>query len=322
MRLPFTLASVLLLASLHRGAAQCPALLQKAVADQKYDDARVETLAAIKRNPSDDAALHCMGRLYLAEGKSSDAVDWLERAIKANDKNALHHLYLGDALGREAQRASKFRQPLLARRIKSELERALALDPTLIDAREGLMQFYLEAPGIMGGSQEKAKEQADAILELNALRGHFALANYADHNKDFASAERELKAALAVAPDSASAWNSMGAFYQNQKRWPDAFAFYDRMMKERPGDAIAHFQYGRAAAISGENLERGERELRLWLSTAPAGAPIATQSGAHMRLGMIYERQGKRQAARGEYQTALTINPKNVDAKRMLDALK
>jgi Tfp pilus assembly protein PilF len=94
------------------------------------------------------------------------------------------------------------------------------------------------------------------------------------------------------------------------------------MMNDKPTEILAHFQYGRVAALSGENMERGERELRYWLSAAPSGAPIPTQSGAHMRIAMIYERQGKKDAARAEYQTALSINPKNTEAKQRLDALK
>jgi tetratricopeptide (TPR) repeat protein len=119
-----------------------------------------------------------------------------------------------------------------------------------------------------------------------------------------------------------NAWYSLGAFYQNEKKWPEAFALYDRMIKEKPAESLPHVQYGRVAALSGENLERGERELRYWLSSAPSGAPIVTQSGAHMRIGMIYERQGKKDAARTEYQTALSLNPKNVEASKMLQALK
>jgi Tfp pilus assembly protein PilF len=69
-------------------------------------------------------------------------------------------------------------------------------------------------------------------------------------------------------------------------------------------------------------MERGERELRYWLSSAPSTAPIVTQSGAHMRIAMIYEREGKKDAARTEYQTALSLNPKNSEAKKMLEALK
>jgi Tfp pilus assembly protein PilF len=322
MRTLLLLAPALAIAALTRTSAQCTPSIQKLASDQKYDEARTEAEALIKKNPADDAALHCMGRLYLAQGKSGDAVDWFEKAVKANDKNPLHHLFLGDALGSEAQKANKFRQPLLARRLKTELERAVALDPNLVDAHEGLRQFYLQAPGFMGGSQDKAKEEAETILRLNPLRGHFALANNAQHNKDLPTAESELKAALAAAPDSSIAWFSLGAFYQNHARWQDVFALYDRMIKERPDEILARFQYGRAAAISGENLERGERELKAWLSSAPSTAPIVTQSGAHMRLAMIYERQGKKDVARTEYQTALSINPKNAEAKKLLDALK
>jgi Tfp pilus assembly protein PilF len=322
MRSPFALALLLVVAAAARGSGQCTPGVQKLVTDQKYDEARAEVQALIKKNAADDAALHCMGRLYLAENKSGDAVDWFEKAVKVNDNNALHHLFLGNALGNEAEKANKLRQPMLARRVKSEFERAVALDPNLVDAHQGLMQFYLHAPGFMGGSQEKAKGQADAILRINPLRGHFALANLADYNKDMPAVEAELKAALAVAPDSVNAWYSLGSFYQNQKRWPDAFALYERMMNDKPTEILAHFQYGRVAALSGENMERGERELRYWLSAAPSGAPIPTQSGAHMRIAMIYERQGKKDAARAEYQTALSINPKNTEAKQRLDALK
>lgn len=322
MRTSLILAPTFLLTALIRGSAQCPPSVQKLAADQKYDEARAETQALVTKNGSDDAALQCMGRLYLAEHKSGDAVDWFEKAVKANGNNALHHAYLGNALGSEAGKANKLRQPILARRIKSEFERAVALDSNLVGAHEGLMQYYLQAPGFMGGSQDKAKQQAETILRLNPLRGHFALANIADHNKDFATAETEIKAAVAVAPDSLNAWYSLGAFYQNQKRWPDAFSLYDRMIKEKPAEILPHFLYGRVAALSGDNMERGERELRHWLSSAPNTAPIPTQSGAHMRIAMIYERQGKKDAARAEYQTALSINPKNIEAKRMLEALK
>jgi tetratricopeptide (TPR) repeat protein len=322
MRTSLVLVPALVIANLSRGSAQCPASIQKLAADQKYDEARAATQALIKKSPTDDAALHCMGRLYLAERRSGDAVDWFEKAVKANDNSALHHLYLGNALGNEAEKANKLRQPMLARRVKTEFERAVALDPNLVEAHEGLMQFYLHAPGFMGGGEDKAKDQAATILRLNPLRGHFALANIADHDKDLAAVERELKAAVTVAPDSVNAWFSLGAFYQSQKKWTDAFALYDRMINEQPAELLAHFQYGRVAALSGENLERGERELRYWLSSAPSAAPIVSQSGAHMRIAMIYEHQGKKDAARAEYQTALSINPKNTEAKKMLEALK
>src|ERR1051325_2254028 len=147
--------------------AQCSAAVQHLIITDRYDEARAAVEPLIKRSSSDDAALHCMGRIFQARGESGKAVDWLEQAVKVNDRNALHHLWLGNALVDEAQKANKLRQPFLGRRVKTEFERAVALDPTLIDARVKLLQFYAVAPGVIGGDINKAKEQIGEIIKLN-----------------------------------------------------------------------------------------------------------------------------------------------------------
>src|SRR4051812_21188376 len=139
--------------------AQCNAAVQKLIDDRKYDEARADVQVALKKNDKDDVSLNCMGRVYAAQDKAGDAQKWFEKAIDANDKVAAHHLWLGNAIGEQAQTASKFKQPFMAKRIKSEFEKAVALDPNLVDARHGLIQFYSQAPGFMGGSMDKAKEQ-------------------------------------------------------------------------------------------------------------------------------------------------------------------
>jgi hypothetical protein len=40
--------------------AQCSSSIQKLAADQKYDEARAEAEALVKKNSSDDAAVHCV----------------------------------------------------------------------------------------------------------------------------------------------------------------------------------------------------------------------------------------------------------------------
>jgi Tfp pilus assembly protein PilF len=322
MRTSLAVVATCLFTALNLTAAQCPPAIQRLVIDQKYDSARVEVSRLLKANPADDAALTCMGETYEREGKSGDAVDWYEKAVKANERDPRHHLSLAGALGTEAEKANKLRQPFLARRLKSELERAVALDPNLVDAHEGLRQYYTEAPGIVGGSIDRAKEQAEIIAKLNPLRGHLARASIARHEGDIALVETEYKAAVAQAPDSLFAAYSLGSFYENQKRWADAAAVYDRLIAQRAAELTPHFFYGRVAALSGENLERGEREMRYWIVNAPTDAPMLSRSAAHVRLGTILEHQGKRDAARAQFDTALSINPKNVDAKKRLDALK
>lgn len=125
------------------------------------------------------------------------AVKAFEAAIAADDRNPEYHLWLARALGVVAQKASVFRQPLLARRCKAEFERTVQLDPNNVAAREGLVQFYMIAPSVMGGSMAKAKEQADAIARLDAVRGSLARGSIASREKDLPAAEREFRAALA-----------------------------------------------------------------------------------------------------------------------------
>src|SRR5262249_41780920 len=141
-------------------------------------------------------------------------------------------------------------------------------------------------------------------------------------DKDLAGAERELSAALTAAPDSNVAYNSLAQFYRRQKRYPEAVTIYDRLLKAKPEAINAHLSIGLSLAQSGQSLDRGEREVKQWLAEAPKDALPQNVSVAHYALGMIYDKQAKHDGAKAEYQTAITINPKNEDAKKALAALK
>jgi tetratricopeptide (TPR) repeat protein len=290
--------------------------------ERNYPAARSEFSAVLGRNPRDAEALFYMGRIASAEDRAGEAVDWFEKAVKANDNSSEYHLWLANALGEEAQRASKLRQPFLARRVKGEFERAVQLDPRSVAARRGLMDFYMIAPGVMGGSKEKAREQAAEIAKISPLQGRFAAAAIAQREKDVQAVEREFLAAVSENPDSAIAYLSLSVYYQNVQRWDDAFALLDRLLAAKPDEVRAHYQIGRAAALSGKQLDRGEQSLKLWMAHPPADAAVTTRSGAHYRLGMVYDKQGKRALARAEYEQALRINSRNDDARKALEKLK
>jgi tetratricopeptide (TPR) repeat protein len=233
----------------------------------------------------------------------------------------LYHLWLGNALDNEAQQASKFRQPFLARRVKTEFERAVGLDPSMIDARVSLIDFYVTAPGFLRGSIEKAKLQAAAIAKLSALQGRLATARIARVQHDTVTEERENQNALTVALDSAGAYFALGAFYRNHSRPADAFAIYDRLMKRRPDEMAAHLTWAGTAAVSGKNLERGEREAKFYLASAKDAPPV-NSANAHWRLGQIYASGARIELARSEYQQSLRINPHNEAVKKLFAQLK
>jgi Flp pilus assembly protein TadD len=94
------------------------------------------------------------------------------------------------------------------------------------------------------------------------------------------------------------------------------------MEKRFPGEWIVRFRIGRLAALSGERMERGEKELRALIASPPSDIAVATRLGLHWRLGMILEKQGKTDQARAEYNAALQIDPKHDGVKKSLAALK
>ena len=88
---------------------------EQLIVARKFDEAKPAVQAALARDKNDPNALYLMGRLVYAQGNSGEGVDWFEKAIARNSKIATYHTWLGNALGDETQRASKFRQPFLAK---------------------------------------------------------------------------------------------------------------------------------------------------------------------------------------------------------------
>src|SRR3954453_12482365 len=96
------------------------------------------------------------GRAAMARNDADAAATLFKKAVAQNPKSAEAHYLLGTAYGSQAQKASIFGQASLAGKTKDEFEKAVALDPNQLDARMGLVEYYTMAPGIIGGSFEKA----------------------------------------------------------------------------------------------------------------------------------------------------------------------
>jgi tetratricopeptide (TPR) repeat protein len=247
------------------------------------------------------------------------AVDLLEKAVELNPRSSEYYDWLGKAYGTQAQKAGKLKQPFLAKKTKDAWEKAIALDPNNLEAREDIIQYYLQAPGFLGGSKDKARDAAFEVRKRSPYRGAFVVANVCAEIKDQPCVEREMKSLIANFPDSSSAYSSLAAYYANAKDYERAFAVVEGRLKAKPSDPAALYSLGRTASLSGQNLERGEQALRAYIAAPlPTGPAVAN---AHLRLGMIAEKRGAKDVARREYQTALQLNPNLQDAKKALKAL-
>ena len=288
------------------------------------DDPRpetIETLQPLIDRETGSRASFLRGCRLIAEQKFGPAGGEFEKAIKTDPQNPVYHFWFGRASGEQASRANPIRQPGLARRTKGEFEKAVALDPTYVAPREGLLRYYLAAPGFLGGSIDNARLQAVEIAKLNPYRGGMAHANVAFAARDTAGLIRAHEGLVAQFPDSTAPYLALLNAQLTRRQWALAWSAVDRLERIRPDLPVLRYAIGRAAAESGEQLDRGETALRSYLQHSPRPNEPSL-AATHWRLGMIAEKRGDVAAARQEYETAATMDPRLKQAKEALSRLK
>ena len=238
------------------------------------------------------------------------AVASFEKAIAINPKKAEYHYYLGGAYGRQAQSAGMFGGIGLAKKAKASLERAVELDPDYTDARFGLIDFYLAAPGIVGGSEEKALAQASEIKKRDALDGHRAWARVYSHQKKTDLARKEMVDAVREQPNSAKAHYFLGRFLFTEKNFSGALHEYEMAVKLDPEYMPSYYRIGEHAADSAGNFARGEETLKKYLAYTPKENE-PSHANAWLNLGYIQEQQGRKAEAKQSYLNAQKLAPKS-----------
>jgi tetratricopeptide (TPR) repeat protein len=281
--------------------ADAAALLKAGQADRALHQLNI----TIAHDPKDARAYNLLCRVYYQLELWDNSVHMAEKALALDSQNSLYHLWLGRAMGRKAEDANPFTAFGLARKVKAEFERAVALDADNLPARSDLSDFYLEAPGFLGGDKNKARQQADYVAKHDR-----ALANYiyarVEEKQGNTGAEAEYKKAIAASNAPGRYWVELAHFYRRTGRLADMeTAINQSVVTARSGDPT---EFDSAALLlhSGRNYAGVAQILRHYVSQDdPSEDGPAFQ--AHYLLGVVLERQGKKKEAAAEFQTALRM---------------
>lgn len=282
--------------------------------EKKYADAEKVLNAIASNNTSYAAAQYYLGRIAFDKKDYEKAVEFFETATKVNLKNAEYFFYYGIASAEMAKAASIFSKPSWASQSRKAWETASALDSRYIEPRLSLIDYYSMVPGVMGGSMDKAKEMANEVMNLNEAEGHWRLGSLLVTENNTIKAEEEFAKMIKANPTYAG---NLGSYYSDQKKYPKAIELFEQALSINPNDFLSLYRYGRASAISGAKLERGEECLKRYLTYEPKyGEP--SLAGAYMRLGQVLEKKGNKSEARKNYETAVKLDDSLKEAKEGL----
>jgi len=271
----------------------------------KSDAAIAALRDRVASSPNDAEAYHLLCRAYYSIQDWDRAIASGERAVRLAPEKSNYHLWLGRGYGEKADASSFFSAAGLAKKVRLSFERAVELDGANVEARSDLAEFYMEAPGIMGGGQDKARAQGEALLKIAPAKGHWVLGRLAEKNKDNGTAEREYKAALEATRGGAEGWLDLAIFYRRTGRMADLDNAIEKLSAAPAKNPDVLVDAATTLLRSEHNLPMAAQLLKRYL----AGRTVEDAPAFRARtfLGTVYEKQGDKKAAATEFQAALAL---------------
>jgi len=296
--------AALLLACAAALPAQTPA--EDFIEAGHWKRARAIVEARLREAPDDPLALFLMSQIHFAFGQKDAPMKLAERAVTLAPGEAKFHRQLAEATGVMAQRSNMLQQVFLARKFKKEIDAAIALDPNNVQARRDLIEYYLLAPGLIGGDKKQAHDVAARIARIDAAQGFLAEARLAAFDHDLTRQEAMLRKAVEAGPVKYGVRIALAQFYAKDKvnwdaaaeqareavkidstraegfsiaaaadaaraRWSELEVILAQAERQVPDDWTPYFRAAEAMNAAGKNLTAAAGYLRKYLMQEAEG---------------------------------------------------
>jgi pentatricopeptide repeat protein len=270
-------------------------------ADGDWEGALDEYEQALAIDPTNSAIYSEMASSYFRHQQVRDAIDYAERAIRANNDNLDAHQLLSSIYTGLLSDATEGRgvAPEIVDRAIEELEEVVRLDPTERDAYLMLGRLYR-----FRDEPERAAQVYRDILEISpgSEEGAISLAELQLESGNVNEAIEILREFSENQPDSRAVLALLGESYIRAENWGDAATAYTNALVLDPEDADFLREAARALLISGRLDEAVQRYEEL-IALEP-NDPIA-----HLRLGQIERQQMNFEIARVHLEEAARLVP-------------
>jgi len=288
------------------------------LAQGRVDDAIYSLEQKISHAPNDAESHNLLCRAYFTLENWDAGVRDCQKAVTLAPANSQYHLWLGRLYGQKASHSEFLTAAALARKVRIEFESAVRLDPGNREARADLAEFYVEAPGIIGGGEDKAEAQATALAQLDPPQAELVRAWIQEKNKDLPGAESHYRRAADVSQGRAGAWMNLAQFYGRTGHL--------NQMQDALDHALSAPNRSQILMAAADIFIHRTRDLRkaidlLHQYLAARTVEDAPAFKAHYMLGTALEQSGNPAAAADEYRSALSLAKSFALAQNALDHL-
>jgi tetratricopeptide (TPR) repeat protein len=316
MRLRLRCAILLLAACALQTAAARGAQHPLADAQREYNAGRyhraVDTLTDEVAKSADSAPLHfLLGQSYYQLREFTRAVTSFERCVQLAPNQSEYHDWLGKAYGRRAEETMFLSAMGLARKTHKEFEIAVRLNPSNFEAQRDLIRFEINAPGIVGGGDDRALKHIEDLEKLDALHGNLARGEFFATTKRFGGADAVFAKVLESKTDRIGVYFEVADYYRDRQNAAKMSEAVDAAGQIDGDDRRLKYYRGTLFVMKRENPAEAESLLKSYLATVPDNSDLPSHSSALEWLGKLYEAQGRFSEAAEAYRRSLELEPHN-----------
>ncbi len=218
---------------------------------------------AVKKEDLDLAEEHILEAGELIEDNS-------EKALDKNIQGEVFH-WLGSIMEMQAEKSSIFSMSRYAKQSLKGYLKSVELLPEKLQYREGLINFYLGAPSLLGGDIDKAIKHAKITFDQNPNFGFKMLVNSYEKNGDTQLVLATYKLAIEKYPLDAELLLMRGTYWKTEGNYDSAKMVEDLKVLASPHAINSSLQTAIRNGVDTERftfIDKGECRERLKIATS------------------------------------------------------
>lgn len=228
-------------------------------------DAALRVLSGLSEKTAEAQAL--AGQCYYMKADPKKASEIFQKLVSLNPNDSNYQMWLGRAWGRRAETSSFMTAPGYAAKAREAFEKSVGLNPRNSEAMSDLFEYYLDAPGFLGGGLDKAAALATRMAALDPAEGAWAQARLSEKRKQFPAAEQQLRRAAELAPRQVGRVIDLAKFLAKNGRFQESDATFQRAQAMAPDSPKLMFARASAYIANKRNLDTARELLKRYMAS-------------------------------------------------------